>query len=134
QTGPVAEPLRPVPDVSDQEAVSSNDLTWSPSPRPAAPLQDAVTTDYSFSTFVVGRNNEFAHAACFNVAENPGGKVNNPLFICGPTGMGKTHLLNAVGNHMRQKFPDTRINYVSAARFLNECISSIRRSEMDKFR
>lgn len=96
--------------------------------------RDGINFDYSFSTFVVGRNNEFAHAACFSVAENPGGKVNNPLFICGPTGMGKTHLLNAVGNHMRQKFPDTRINYVSAERFLNECISSIRRSEMDKFR
>jgi chromosomal replication initiator protein len=96
--------------------------------------RDGINHDYSFSTFVVGRNNEFAHAACFSVAENPGGKVNNPLFICGPTGMGKTHLLNAVGNHMRQKFPDTRINYVSAERFLNECISSIRRSEMDKFR
>lgn len=109
-------------------------------PAPVPPFQsntyqrDGINFDYSFSTFVVGRNNEFAHAACFSVAENPGGKVNNPLFICGPTGMGKTHLLNAVGNHMRQKFPDTRINYVSAERFLNECISSIRRSEMDKFR
>ncbi|MGE0763228.1 MAG: chromosomal replication initiator protein DnaA [Bdellovibrionales bacterium] len=96
--------------------------------------RDGINSDYTFSTFVVGRNNEFAHAACFNVAENPGGKVNNPLFICGPTGMGKTHLLTAVGNHIRQKFPETRINYVSAERFLNECISSIRRGEMDKFR
>ena len=93
-----------------------------------------LNTDYTFSTFVVGRNNEFAHAASFSIAENPGKENYNPLFICGPTGMGKTHLLNAVGNHIRVNFPHLRILYVSAERFLNECISSIRRNEMDKFR
>lgn len=96
--------------------------------------RDMLNTDYTFSTFVVGRNNEFAHAASFNIAENPGTGNYNPLFICGPTGMGKTHLLNAVGNHIRVGFPHLRILYVSAERFLNECISSIRRHEMDKFR
>lgn len=101
---------------------------------PAGYQRDGLNADYTFSTFVVGRNNEFAHAACFNVAENPGGTMNNPLFICGPTGMGKTHLLNAVGNHIRHIFPETKINYVSAETFLNQCISSIRRNEMDKFR
>jgi chromosomal replication initiator protein len=116
--------------------IRPEDSTTGAFSAPPAPPQhrDATPIDYSFSTFVVGRNNEFAHAACFNVAENPGGKVNNPLFICGPTGMGKTHLLNAVGNHLRQRFPETRITYVSAERFLNECISSIRRGEMEKFR
>lgn len=96
--------------------------------------RDMLNTDYTFSTFVVGRNNEFAHAASFSIAENPGKENYNPLFICGPTGMGKTHLLNAVGNHIRVGFPHLRILYVSAERFLNECISSIRRNEMDKFR
>lgn len=96
--------------------------------------RDMLNSDYTFSTFVVGRNNEFAHAASFSIAENPGKENYNPLFICGPTGMGKTHLLNAVGNHIRQNFPHLRILYVSAERFLNECISSIRRSEMDRFR
>lgn len=104
-------------------------------PRDTAGYQrDVLNVDYTFSTFVVGRNNEFAHAASFNIAENPGLDTYNPLFICGPTGMGKTHLLNAVGNHIRQKFPQRRIMYVSAERFLNECVSSIRRNEMDKFR
>lgn len=92
-----------------------------------------LNPNYTFGTFVVGRNNEFAHAACFNVAERPGSGY-NPLFICGPTGMGKTHLLNAVGNHIRDKFPQMRICYLSAERFLNECISGIRRNTMDKFR
>lgn len=96
--------------------------------------RDMLNSDYTFSTFVVGRNNEFAHAASFSIAENPGKENYNPLFICGPTGMGKTHLLNAVGNHIRINFPHLRILYVSAERFLNECISSIRRNEMDRFR
>lgn len=96
--------------------------------------RDMLNADYTFSTFVVGRNNEFAHAASFSIAENPGKENYNPLFICGPTGMGKTHLLNAVGNHIRVSFPHSRILYVSAERFLNECISSIRRNEMDRFR
>jgi chromosomal replication initiator protein len=96
--------------------------------------RDMLNTDYTFSTFVVGRNNEFAHAASYSIAESPGKESYNPLFICGPTGMGKTHLLNAVGNHIRVNFPHLRILYISAERFLNECISSIRRNEMDKFR
>ncbi len=96
--------------------------------------RDILSPEYTFSTFVVGRYNEFAHAACFRIAETPGTEGYNPLFICGPTGMGKTHLLFAVGNHIRAKHPHLRINYVSAERFLNECISSIRRGEMDKFR
>ena len=99
-----------------------------------ATRRDILSTEYTFNTFVVGRYNEFAHAACFNIAQNPGTEGYNPLFICGPTGMGKTHLLNAVGNHIRQKDPHLRICYLSAERFLNECISSIRRGEMEKFR
>jgi chromosomal replication initiator protein len=95
--------------------------------------RDILNPDYTFSSFVVGRNNEFAHAACFSVAEQPGSGV-NPLFICGPTGMGKTHLLNAVGNYIREKTPHVRICYLSAERFLHECISGIRRNTMDKFR
>ena len=95
--------------------------------------KDVLNSDYTFSTFVVGRNNEFAHAACFNVANNPG-LDSNPLFISGPVGMGKTHLLNAVGNQIRNSFPNLRIGYVSAERFMNEFVSSIRRQDTEKFR
>lgn len=101
---------------------------------PAAAKGDLLNPDYTFSTFVVGRNTEFAHAASYNVAQNPGAEGYNPLFICGPVGMGKTHLLHAVGNNIRLGHPHVRINYFSAERFLNECVSSIRRQEMDKFR
>ncbi len=95
---------------------------------------DFLNPEYTFSSFVVGRNNEFAHATSYRIAQRPGSEGYNPLFICGPTGMGKTHLLHAVGNHIRQSAPQTRIMYISAERFLNECISSIRRGEMDKFK
>lgn len=94
---------------------------------------DFLNPEYTFSTFVVGRNTEFAHAASYNVARNPG-EGYNPLLICGPVGMGKTHLLHAVGHQISQAFPHLRINYFSAERFLNECVSGIRRQEMDKFR
>jgi chromosomal replication initiator protein len=95
---------------------------------------DALNVELSFSTFVVGKNSEFAHAACYNVAQNPGTDDYNPLYIYGPVGMGKTHLLHAAGNYVREQFPHLRITYISAERFMNECISSIRRHEMDKFR
>jgi len=95
---------------------------------------EVMNSEYTFSTFVVGKNTEFAHAASFNVSQNPGSEGYNPLFICGPVGMGKTHLLHSVGNHIHTMFPNLRITYISAERFLNECVSAIRRQEMDKFR
>lgn len=117
----------------EQDNISLNS-SYGQQHMPAKKNKDSLNYDYTFSTFVVGRNNEFAHAASFSISENPGGNNYNPLFICGPTGMGKTHLLNAVGNQIKEKCPHFRVNYLSAERFLNECISGIRRQEMDKFR
>ncbi len=95
---------------------------------------DPLNTELTFSTFVVGKNSEFAHAATYNVAKNPGGDDYNPLYIYGPVGMGKTHLLHAAGNYIRESYPQLRIIYISAEHFMNECISSIRHHKMDKFR
>jgi chromosomal replication initiator protein len=92
-----------------------------------------LNPEYTFSSFVVGKNSEFAHAASFNVAQNPG-QGYNPLFMCGPVGMGKTHLLHAVGHQLLMANPNLRINYFSAERFLNEFTAAIRRQEMEKFR
>ena len=102
-------------------------------PLPPKPIEN-INEDFTFSTFVVGKNSEFAHAATYNVASNPGTNDYNPLLIYGPSGMGKTHLLNAAANQIRKNFPELRITYISAERFLNECVSAIRRHEMDKFR
>lgn len=96
--------------------------------------QNNLNPDFSFNTFVVGKNTEFAHAATFNVANNPGADDYNPLFIYGPSGLGKTHLLNAAGNRIITQYPHLRVTYISAERFLNECVSSMRHREMDKFR
>jgi chromosomal replication initiator protein len=128
-----------------QDVLQSSDQVFlsQQQPKPVVPSGDAsdlalthegIHTQLTFSTFVVGKNSEFAHAATYNVAQNPGVDDYNPLFIYGPSGMGKTHLLNAAGNHIKEHFPQVRIVYISAERFLNECVSAMRRGEMDKFR
>ncbi len=132
----------PSPSVSSLGQNSFNNTTSINTPKrisvtPGAPGKynnDNLNSEYTFSNFVVGRNNEFAHAACHNIAENPRGGDYNPLFICGPTGMGKTHLINAVANHILMADPSKVITYVSAEKFLNDCVSCLRRAEMHKFR
>lgn len=83
---------------------------------------------YTFKNFVVGAGNQFAHAACMAVAEQPG-KTYNPLFIYGGVGLGKTHLLNAIGNHVDEQ-TDLRIAYLTTEQFTNEVINSIRYDKM----
>lgn len=97
-------------------------------------IKTNVHEEFTFSTFVVGKNSEFAHAATYNVSMNPGNENHNPLFIYGPSGMGKTHLLKAAMNQIQQNFPHYKVNYLSAEKFLNDCVTAMRRSEMDKFR
>lgn len=128
-------PMDQAPPRAETYAKSSNSPNFSYSRPGTSVTADVLSPELLFSTFVVGRNTEFAHAACYNIAQNPGGADGyNPLFIFGPVGMGKTHLLHAVGNQVRQSFPNLRITYVSAERLINECISCMRRNEMDKFR
>ncbi|MCS6838428.1 MAG: chromosomal replication initiator protein DnaA [Bdellovibrionaceae bacterium] len=95
---------------------------------------DFLDPNFTFSNFVVGRNSEFAHAACYNVARNPGSGGYNPLLICGPVGMGKTHLLHAVGHEILSHSPHTRIVYMQAERFLNEFIVAMRNKKTESFR
>jgi len=87
----------------------------------------------TFETFVVGSANRFTHAACLAVAENPGGAY-NPLFIFGGSGLGKTHLLHALGHAVRNDRPGLRIHYVPAERFTNEMIYSIQHAQTLQFR
>ncbi len=90
--------------------------------------------EYTFNNFVVGRNNEFAHAASFTVAKDPGARGYNPLFIVGPTGMGKTHLLHAVGNWIRESSPHLRVFCLSTDRLITELLQALSHKEMDKFK
>ncbi|MHB9860405.1 chromosomal replication initiator protein DnaA [Streptomyces sp. YIM S03343] len=88
---------------------------------------------YLFDTFVIGASNRFAHAAAVAVAEAPA-KAYNPLFIYGESGLGKTHLLHAIGHYARGLYPGTRVRYVSSEEFTNEFINSIRDGKGDSFR
>ena len=96
-------------------------------------IHPSLNPNYNFERFVVGPSNQFAHAAAVAVAEAPA-KNYNPLFIYGGVGLGKTHLLNAIGLHTFRLIPSANILYVSAEEFMNEMINSIRYDKMQKFR
>lgn len=92
-----------------------------------------LNRNYTFSNFVKGDSNQFAVATCLSAAENPG-KTYNPLFIYGSTGLGKTHLLHAVGNLVLQHNPSAVVTYISSERFMNELIYCLRFAKMWDFR
>ncbi|MFI1811047.1 chromosomal replication initiator protein DnaA [Streptomyces sp. NPDC020422] len=102
---------------------------------PGAPGEQhaRLNPKYLFDTFVIGSSNRFAHAAAVAVAEAPA-KAYNPLFIYGESGLGKTHLLHAIGHYARSLYPGTRVRYVSSEEFTNEFINSIRDGKGDAFR
>ncbi|MBO4926681.1 MAG: chromosomal replication initiator protein DnaA [Clostridiales bacterium] len=87
---------------------------------------------YTFDSFIVGSGNRFAHAACVSVAE--GGKQYNPIFLYGGSGLGKTHLMHAVGNYVLSRMPSKKVVYVNCERFVNEFIATIREGKYDDFR
>jgi chromosomal replication initiator protein len=95
--------------------------------------QSGLDSRYIFDNFVVGASNQFAHASTVVVAEHPG-KQYNPLFLYSPPGLGKTHLLHAVGNRLLAINPGARVLYISAERFVNELIESLQHRKMQEFR
>lgn len=101
--------------------------------RPEPERPSFLNPRYVFDNFVVGASNQFAHAACLAAAELPG-KAYNPLFIYGGVGLGKTHLLHAIGNFLFERAPNVRLYYTSCENFMNELISSIQRDRMAEFR
>ncbi len=107
-------------------------------PRPAraietVPAHVPLLEKYRFANFVVGPSNQLAHAASLAVAESPAGKY-NPLFIYGGVGLGKTHLIQAIGHAIAQSRPSWRVCYLKAESFMNEYISSVRGNHIDEFR
>ncbi|MFI6500060.1 chromosomal replication initiator protein DnaA [Nonomuraea typhae] len=112
-------------------------------PEPAQPRWEAKSTKpsqparlnqkYTFETFVIGASNRFAHAAAVAVAESPA-KAYNPLFIYGDSGLGKTHLLHAIGHYAQSLYDGARVRYVSSEEFTNDFINSIRDHKADGFR
>lgn len=101
--------------------------------QPAALEQPPLNFKYTFGSFVVGFSNQFAHAAALAIAEQPS-KTYNPLFIYGGVGLGKTHLMHAIGHRILERFPRLRLSYMSSERFTNELINSIRYDRTTQFR
>jgi chromosomal replication initiator protein len=102
-----------------------------------SPQSDFALTDlnprYTFGTFVIGDSNRFAHATAEAVSKSPGTQY-NPYFIYGGVGLGKTHLMHAIGNAMRKEFPRSRVLYTTSEQFVNEFINSIHQNKPDEFR
>jgi chromosomal replication initiator protein len=126
---------------SNKETIAS---TTSPPPSKPAPKTQQVSAPprsnaynlnsrYTFETFVLGSSNQFASAAATAVANNPA-TTYNPLFIYGGVGLGKTHLINAVGNAILKKNPEMKVCYYTSEKFMNELINSLRYAKMDEFR
>lgn len=116
---PVMKPIIP-----DQEELNSN----------GSFRASRLNKQYAFDTFVVGSGNRFAHAACVAVAEKQGGRNFNPLFLYGGSGLGKTHLMHAIGNYVQTKYPDKKVLYVQCEQFVNEFIFTIKENKYDDFR
>ena len=116
-----AEPVAANPVVSPQAKLDFDSSSNQLNPR------------YTFDTFIVGASNQFAHAAAVAVAEQPS-KSYNPLFLYGGVGLGKTHLMQAIGHTLKRRNPALRLTYISAEKFTNEVIASIRFERMPAFR
>jgi len=130
----------------DQRPAAHLEIVESPAPIVGRPLVDhrpgregppspdrTVIPKYTFDNFVVGQSNRFANAAALAVAEQPGSQY-NPLFIYADAGLGKTHLLHAVGHHRVELDPRSVVRYVSSEQFFNEFINGIRRKQMEEFK
>jgi chromosomal replication initiator protein len=97
------------------------------------PIENSLNPKYTFNKFVVGSCNQFAHAASLGAAETPG-KTYNPLFIYGGVGMGKTHLMHAIGHSIKERNRHLRVAYITSEKFMNELINAIRYDKTQTFR
>ncbi len=115
---------------TEQHKVVEEDVSQSPYTPSALPLHE----NYTFENFVCGPSNSFAHAAATAVANGPGRTSNNPLFIYGGTGLGKTHLMEAVGHHIMKHSPKMNVCFITAEVFLNEYINAMMNNKIQAFR
>jgi chromosomal replication initiator protein len=120
-----------VPDLRDNVRPFPGRVPGQDGRPPAEPAR--LNPKYAFETFVIGASNRFAHAAAVAVAEAPA-KAYNPLFVYGESGLGKTHLLHAIGHYAQHLFAGARVRYVSSEEFTNDFINSIRDGKAETFR
>ena len=115
------------------EPVSLDDELVGRLQQKAAPQAQVFRTKYTFDSFVIGSSNRFAHAAALAVAEAPA-QAYNPLFIYGGTGLGKTHLLQAVAQYVTEHSPELSVRYVTSEMFMNDFINSLRDKRIEGFK
>jgi chromosomal replication initiator protein len=125
----VAEPGAALP--APEERIAASEAVDEAIKEPLTPA--GLNPRYTFDTFIVGPSNQFAHAACRAVAEAPS-RSYNPLFIYGGVGLGKTHLMHAVGQFVLQHNPNLKLTYISSERFMNEMINAVRYDRILDFR
>jgi chromosomal replication initiator protein len=121
------------PNLEHPASAAKNDKKAEKEPVQPALTKNHLVQKYTFENFVIGASNQFAHAACMAVANQPGEHY-NPLFIYGGVGLGKTHLVNAIGHRAAAQKPSLKIAYLSSESFMNELIASLRRDKMDEFK
>ena len=102
-------------------------------PQASEPTRSNLDLGFTFDTFVQGKSNELAKAASLQVADSPGGAY-NPLFIYGGTGLGKTHLMQAVGNKMLERKPGAKIVYLHSERFVSDMVKALQHNSIDSFK
>src|SRR5436190_10548492 len=124
----VAEPGAALPPPDEPSSVEADVVEVAPEQAPAG-----LNPRYTFDAFIVGPSNQFAHAACRAVAEAPS-RSYNPLFIYGGVGLGKTHLMHAVGQFVLQHDANLKLTYISSERFMNEMINAVRYDRILDFR
>ncbi|HEX6591596.1 MAG TPA: chromosomal replication initiator protein DnaA [Moraxellaceae bacterium] len=129
----------------DNEASAAVPVPRATAPSAAAPVAPAPAESlprlssnlnplFTFENFVSGKSNQLAFAACHQVAEKPGSTGHNPLFIYGPTGLGKTHLMHSVGNAVLRANPNARILYITSERFVGDFVTALQRDLMNDFK
>ena len=119
--------------ISVNPATGSDHEQIRPARKPRQPEPSTLISRYTFENFVVGASNQFAHAACLAVANRPADHY-NPLFIYGGVGLGKTHLVNAVGHRVLKRNPGQKVIYTTFESFMNQLIGSLRRDHMNEFK
>lgn len=127
-----SETLQPVPDNAVDAASPITEQSPPPTPDSGRRSDSRLNPKYNFDNFVIGGSNRFAHAAAVAVAEAPA-KAYNPLFVYGDSGLGKTHLLHAIGHYAESLYPGIRVRYVSSEEFTNDFINSIANNRASVF-
>jgi chromosomal replication initiator protein len=122
-----------VPDSDPEEVATEAPQTLAKPAQSDTPERALFHAKYTFDSFVIGSSNRFAHAAALAVAEGPGGGLYNPLFVYGQAGLGKTHLLHAIGRYVQQFHPGLQVRYVTTEQFMNEFILAVQRKTIPDF-